>query len=427
MESDWLIRLVLLIISFLFSALFSGSEVSLFTIDKKRKEFLGEKKDLISRYINQLLDSPRRLLVTILLGNTIFNVAASILSVSVAIEFAKQNGYSVDLILLIQIIVLTILILIFGEITPKIWASKYPMQFARISAIPLYWISVLIYPISQTITDLIRSTVSKVKYDKTKSALRSSDLKDLADFGVETGSLEKNEHDLIDGIVSFEKITAREVMTPRVDITALSADTSVEEALKVINDSGHSRIPIYEESLDNIVGILYAKDLLQYIANPDSFHKISLKKLARKAYFIPETKLIGELMHEFQEKNLHIGIVVDEYGGTAGLISLEDIIEEIVGEIRDEYDKEEPPIKKIDEGKYIVLGKTDISELNETIGTKLDDENDDFDTLGGFIFNYAGEIPQKGYSFEKDGFRYVVQEVENKRINKVLIEKIETK
>ncbi len=424
---DSILKLIFLLISFLFSALFSGSEVSLFSLDKKRSEYLKDENSLINKYIVSLLDSPRRLLVTILLGNTVFNVAASILSVSIALDFAKLHGISVDLILLLQIVILTILILIFGEITPKIWASKYPLRFAKIAAIPLYWISVILYPISKTITDLTRAAVSKVKYDKKKTALYSSELKELADLGVETGSLEKNEHDLIDGLVSFGKIIAREVMTPRVDITALPVDANLDEALQVITESGHSRIPVYEESLDNVVGILYAKDLLQFLDTQQPPKRISLKKLSRKAYFVPETKLISELMHEFQEKNIHVGIVVDEYGGTSGLISLEDIIEEIVGEIRDEYDKEETEIKEIEKNKYLVLGKTDIAELNDTIGTNLEADNDDFDTLGGFIFNFAGEIPKEGYSFEKDNFRYTVKEIENKRINKVLIEKIESK
>ncbi len=425
MEKDWIIKLILLVVSFLFSALFSGSEVSLFSLDKKRGEFFKDKKNLVERYIVNLLDSPRRLLVTILLGNTVFNVAASILSVSIALDYAKAHGIPVDLILLIQIILLTILILIFGEITPKIWASKYPARFARMAAVPLYWINVLLYPFSQTITEITKATVSKVKYDKKKTALYSSELKDLADLGVETGTIEQNEHDLIDGLVSFGKIIAREVMTPRVDINALPVDANLEESLKVITESGHSRIPVYEENLDNIVGILYAKDLLQFIDSQRTPQRISLKKLSRKAYFIPETKLISELMHEFQAKNIHVGIVVDEYGGTSGLISLEDIIEEIVGEIRDEYDKEETEIQEIGENKYLVLGKTDIAELNDKIGTNLEAESDDFDTLGGFIFNYAGEIPMEGRSFKKGNFRYTVKEIENKRINKVLIEKLD--
>ncbi len=423
METDWFFRFILLFISLIFSALFSGSEVSLFSLEKKTGKVNDENSSRIDSYIEKLLESPRRLLVTILIGNTVFNVLASIVSVTLAIQIAGHYGWEVDIALISQIILITILILIFGEITPKVWASKYPYAFSKIIAVPLYWISVILYPIAKILTDVIRSSASKFKYDKRKSVLLSSDLKELADLGIEAGTLEEDEHELISGLVSFKKVTAREVMTPRVDITSISIDSQFDEALNIINESGHSRIPVYKESLDNILGILYAKDLLPFLGSGGET-KLSLPKIVRKAYFIPETKLISDLMREFQERNIHVGIVVDEYGGTSGLISFEDIIEEIVGEIRDEYDKEENEIINISENSFIVLGKTDVALLNEEIGTDLDADNDEYDTLGGFIFNYAGEIPTVNYSFEYEGFKYTVKEIVNKRINRVLVEKI---
>ncbi len=423
METDWFFKITLLIVSLLFSAMFSGSEVSLFSLDKLNVLKNKSESSFADVYIQRLLEAPRRLLVTILIGNTIFNVLTSIVSVTLAMEIAQKYNLEVDFVLIVQIIIITILVLIFGEITPKVFASKYPYSFAKVIALPLYWIGVFIYPISKILTDIIRTGTSKFKYDKRKSALKSSDLKELADLGVETGTLEEEEHELIHGLVSFKKVTTREVMTPRVDIIALQSDTGFEEALRVITESGHSRIPVYEENLDNITGILYAKDLLPYLStNKDK--NISLKKISRKPYFIPETKLISDLMHEFQEKNIHIGIVVDEYGGTAGLISLEDIIEEIVGEIRDEYDKEEAEIVKVADNSYMVLGKTDVAVFNEELGANLDADNDDFDTIGGYIFNQAGEIPKQNYTFEQDGFRFTIKEVSNKRINKVFVEKL---
>jgi len=423
LETDWFFKITLLIVSLLFSAMFSGSEVSLFSLDKLNVLKNKSESSFADVYIQRLLEAPRRLLVTILIGNTIFNVLTSIVSVTLAMEIAQKYNLEVDFVLIVQIIIITILVLIFCEITPKVFASKYPYSFAKVIALPLYWIGVFIYPISKILTDIIRTGTSKFKYDKRKSALKSSDLKELADLGVETGTLEEEEHELIHGLVSFKKVTTREVMTPRVDIIALQSDTGFEEALRVITESGHSRIPVYEENLDNITGILYAKDLLPYLStNKDK--NISLKKISRKPYFIPETKLISDLMHEFQEKNIHIGIVVDEYGGTAGLISLEDIIEEIVGEIRDEYDKEEAEIVKVADNSYMVLGKTDVAVFNEELGANLDADNDDFDTIGGYIFNQAGEIPKQNYTFEQDGFRFTIKEVSNKRINKVFVEKL---
>ncbi len=425
MDVGWYYKLFVLAILLIFSAFFSGSEVALFSLDKKKVKELKKDSKLIGEYVQNLLDYPRRLLITILLGNTLFNVGASILSVQLGFEFAHANNFPIDLILLIQIILLTILILIFGEITPKVWASKYPYKFTKFIAIPLYWISVLIYPVAKILTDLIKVFASKINIDRARTALAASELGDLADIGVEKGTIEEDEHLLIHGLVEFKEITAREVMTPRVDITAVAADASFEEVRSLITESGHSRIPLFEGNLDTVIGIMYAKDLLPYLGNGNSNKDIDLKKLARKALFIPESKLISELMHEFQEKNKHMGIVVDEYGGTAGLVSLEDILEEIVGEIRDEYDIEENEITKVNENSYLVLGKVSIDELNELLGSDFSSENDDYDTIGGFIFNNAGKIPDEGYNFKYEEFKFTVKDVINNRINSVLVEKLE--
>jgi len=361
------------------------------------------------------------LLITILLGNTLFNVASSIVSVSLALEFAKKYNYPIDFVLVIQIIVLTIAVLLLGEITPKLWASKFPLRFAKLVSIPLYWSNIVLYPITKILTEGLKSVFSKLKPVRKRTAILTSEIADLADLGVEKGTIEEEEQELIHGIVSFSSIMAREVMTPRVDITAVSVETGEEELIQIINESGHSRIPLYDESLDNILGIIYAKDMLKFVSNSNKHPKIELKKIARKAMFVPETKLISELFQEFKLKRMHIGIVVDEYGGTAGLISLEDILEEIVGEIVDEYDKEVAEIKKLDDSSYVVLGKTAIDEINELLGVNFSAENDDYDTVGGFIFNYAGTIPEQGYSFEMNGIRFVVKEIKNNRIEKVFV------
>lgn len=411
----------------IFSAFFSGSEVALFSLDKKQIKKLKEEKGAMNNYIVTLLDSPRRLLVTILLGNTIFNVAASILAVTLALDIANLYNLPVNIILIIQIILLTIFILIIGEITPKIFATKYPLKFSRLVAIPLYWISVLVYPIAKILTDIIKFFISKIKFDKSKTVLLPSEITDLADLGKEHGSIEDEEHELIHGLVEFKSVSVREVMTPRVDIDAIPDDATYEEVIKTITESGHSRIPLFNESLDNILGIIYAKDLLPYISKVRAKKNFRLKDICREAMFIPETKLISDLLHDFQEKNMHIGIVVDEYGGTAGLVSLEDILEEIVGEIRDEYDKEEAEIVKLGEDKYTVLGKLSIDDLNEIFDDDFSSENEDYDTVGGFIFNHAGMIPENKYVLDFKNYKFTVKEVANNRINKVIIEKLPRK
>lgn len=415
---------IIFIIFLILSGIFSGSEVALFSIDKRKLKEAHKKASLTIDYILQLLDTPKRLLVTILIGNTISNVTLAIIGVDLAIKYATDYNISPNLAVFIQIIITTILILFLGEVTPKVLATKNPVAFAKLISIPIYWISVILYPIAKVITDFLKLISSKFSFSNIKSAIAFNELQELADIGAEKGTIEENEHEIINGLVNFRTVLAREAMTPRVDIIAIPIDAGYYEVLKIITEAGYSRYPLYKENLDDIVGIIYAKDLLPYIHDEKLQRNLSLKNLARKALFIPETKKINELLHLFQESKLHIGIVVDEYGGTSGLISLEDVLEEIVGEIRDEYDQEESVFTKIDENKFIVLGKMKIDEFNELVESDFSSESDEYDTVGGFIFSHAGSIPKDGYAFEKNGFRFLVKDVINKRINKVLVEKI---
>lgn len=424
MDFDWPVLTGLLVILILCSAFFSGSEVALFSLDKKKIEKKFKNNNLIRRYLLLMVNSPRRLLVTILIGNTIVNVAASIVAVILAIHFAAYFSYPVEIVLTIQIIVLTILILILGELIPKITATKNPFTFAKIVSLPMYFFSLLIYPLAELITELIRLAVSKVKLDRFKSVLNRDEIHHLSALSHEKGAIEENEHNLITSIVSFGSLTVEEIMTPRVDIIAVPSDIKYNNLLKIITDSGHSRIPVYNENLDEVIGIIYAKDLLPFSKNPELRENVSLKKISRKAMFIPETKLISDLLREFQDKKMHLAIVVDEYGGTAGLVTLEDIIEEVVGEIWDEYDRAENPVTQIENNKWIALGKAPIEIVNELTGSSILNEDEDFDTLGGFILNYTGSIPQENFEFVQNNFKYIVKEIQQKRLKKILIEKI---
>lgn len=426
MDLDWSIKLAIIFVLLLGSAFFSGSEVALFSLDRKNLESGLDKTGVIYRYLTNLINYPRRLLVTILVGNTIVNVAVSIVAVSLAIDVSNYFDFSLDITLVIQIVVITILILLFGELFPKVIASKNPFKFAKIIAIPLNYCSIVIYPVAETITEIIKLSSSKLSFDKTKSALTKRELIDLANIGKEKGTIEDDEHSLISSIVSFAGLTVSEVMTPRVDIHAIAATDSYEKTVNVITQSGHSRIPVYQDSIDEIIGILFAKDLLAFIKTPHLVKDFSLKSLVKKTLFVPETKLIGDLLKEFQEKKVHLAIVVDEYGGTAGLISLEDIIEEVVGDIWDEFDKEENHIVQIIDNQYIVLGKTKLDEINETLDVNISVEDDDYDTLGGFILNKAGSIPKDNYTFVDQNLKFIVKEIQNKRIKKVIIEKLNT-
>ncbi len=423
MDIDWSVKLIAMIVFLGASAFFSGSEVALFSLDKRKIKSQFSGHPIILKYVNSLLEQPRRLLVTILIGNTLVNVAVSIIAVAFAIELAPQIGISEELAITFQIIILTLLILLFGELFPKVFASKKNVGFTKAVAIPLYWINVMIYPVSETLTEIIRAATSKIHIHKLKTVLTTDEIGELSDIGKEKGALEEEEHEIIKSIVSFRNILTSEIMTPRVDIKAIQSDASFDHVVSAINETGHSRFPLYNEDLDAIVGILSAKDILPFIKNGKPRIDINLSEIVRKAMFVPKTKKINDLLREFQSKKTHIAIVVDEYGGTAGLITLEDIIEEVVGEIWDEYDKEEDMINKIDENRYLVLGKTPIDEINEAIGSKVIIEETDFETIGGLVFKQAGTIPKEGYSFKINNFKFTVKEIHRKRINKVLIEK----
>ena len=424
MHIFWHYKLILLFILIFCSAFFSGSEVSLFSLDKKRLKLIIESNPLIERYLEQLLEHPRRLLVTVLVGNTVINVAASIIAVSLALEFAKSSPLSVNIILTLQIILLTIVILIFGELTPKIWASRRPISFAKAVAIPLYWINVFIYPLTETLTELIKLSVSKINFHKFKTAILSEEIGELANLSHERGALIEEEHGLINNIVSFKSVHVHEVMTPRVDMTCASIDLNFNEVLNIITDSGHSRIPLFENDLDKILGVIYAKDMLPYIRNKELGKNFTLSSIARKALFVPRMKMINDLMGEFQEKKMHLAIVVDEFGGTAGLITMEDILEEILGEIRDESDKGESIITKIDDNSFIALGNLPVDDLRELLQSEEIPLEGDYETLAGLVLNYAGHIPKEGYSFQLENYKFTVKEVNNKRIKKVLLEKL---
>jgi len=424
LEIEWLYQVVLLVVMLILSAFFSGSEVAFFSIKQKSLEENLKTPKIITRYASSLLAFPRRLLITILVGNTLANVATSIISVSIALDLAQKYDIQLNLALTIQIVLITIIILIFSELLPKVFASKKPQLTVKIVAIPMYLISTIIYPVSEIITEIIRVTFSKLKFDKTKTAITEKELSDLAELGHERGTLEEDEQEIISSFVEFKSVLVGEVMTPRVDIIAVPYNIEIEELIKIINSSGYTRFPVYKENLDKILGIVHAKDLLQYLNKSTFVREETLDRITREVLFVPERKKISEMLKEFQQKKMHSAIVVDEFGGTSGLITLEDIIEEIIGEIWDEHDQEENPVKIISPEKISVLGKVSISELNELIGNDLIPESNDYDTIAGLVINKAGDIPREGYSFNLENYKLTVKEVLKKRIKRIEIDKI---
>lgn len=423
MEIDWLFQIILLVILLILSSFFSGSEVAFFSIKQKKIEEEFKSSRVIYRYINNLISFRRRLLITILVGNTLANVAASIVSVSLALEIASLYGIKVNLILTVQIILITIIILLFCELLPKVFASKHPHLTIKIIVFPIYIFSLVIYPISESITEIIRLTFSKLKLDKSKTASTEKEISYLADPGHERGTLEDDEQEIISSFVESKTVLVSEVMIPRLDIVAFSFDVSSEVIIDTINKSGFSRFPVYKDNLDKILGVVHAKDLLRFLRNKSFIKEDTIKKITREVLFVPEGKKISEMLKEFQQKKMHMAIVVDEFGGTSGLITLEDIIEEIIGEIWDEHDPEENPVKILSPEKISVLGKVNVTEFNEIIGRELIPTSDDYDTIAGLVIKQAGDIPKEGYSFHLGEYKLTVKEVLKKRIKRIELEK----
>ncbi len=427
MDIDWQLKIVIVILLLCLYVFISGSEAAFVLIKKKKITGYGktgpDEKNvkLKDRYLNYFFENPRQLLTAILVMKTLIKVAVLIFAVSFVFEYSSYPFGSPAILLILLIFLASLIFIFIGELIPKTWISKRSELLIGAAVFPLYWINIFIYPVSETIAEIARIMLQ----GKKEKARQIEDGDDSGKLNKKQKEEIEEEQELIQGIVDLHSVDVREVMTPRVDIYAVPANADFDELLEIITSSGYSRLPLYKDDLDDILGIIHTKDILTYLKNEEQRRQLSLSKIARKAMFIPGTKRINDLLREFQEKKMHIAIVVDEFGGTSGLITLEDILEEIIGEIRDEYDQEENPVTKIDEKTFLVLGKLSIDELNELLNLNLHPNNGDYETLAGLILNYAGQIPKDGYSFSIENYKFTVKEVLNKRIKKVLIEKIE--
>ena len=394
----------------LLSAFFSGSETAFFSLTKIQLKKMEKKRSRSNRRIFRLLKNPRELLIIILLGNTIVNVAASSSAALIAISLGNKylSHLSQSLIIAIEIILMTILILIFGEITPKLLAFSSPEKIASFSSFFLEIIKYILWPLIK-ILEFISSIFSVKKSTVTNSDLTSEDFKNLISSKAAQNSLEESEKKIISSIFRFSSTLAKEIMTPRVDIIAVDSSEGLKKVKEQIVKSGYSKIPIYKTNIDNIIGIVYAKDV---ILNPA---KKTLAALLRPSLFITENTKIQNLLNQFKNKKIQIAIVVDEYGGTSGLLSLEDILEELVGEIMDEYDKEKPTISQLNDNEYEISGMCSIPELNETFNLNIDDE--EYDNLAEFLYDNFNKVPQKNESFiYKGSVKFTITNIKAQRI-----------
>lgn len=419
MEIDLSFKLFSVLIFLFACSFFSIAESVFFTLDKNNiLEYFGKHSSL-KRYALNLIEDPKKLVITILIGNTASFVSLIIFATELIWDYSLIINFQTKFDSVFQIIFIVLLIIISSEIIPNAVVKKHYLNCAKICVIPIYWFAVLVYPISVLILETVNLFKSKFKFRKYFSSISEREI-NYNSVGFEKDNIEESEQELIQGIVEYKTVVVREVMKPRVDIIAVSADSNFEQLMKIILTSGHSRIPVYKENLDQILGIIYSKDLLPFVFDKNKQKQFSISNIARKALFVPETKLINELMKEFQEKKLHIAVAVDEYGGTSGIITLENIIEEIVGELRD--DDDEAPIIKLNENSFLVNGTVAIDEVNELLNIDLMQQ--EIDTIGGFVFNFAGTIPTEGFNFDFEGYKFSVKQISKNRIQKILIEKI---
>lgn len=403
--------IIIFIFLLILSAFFSGTETAYFHIRKHRKE-TPEK-------IKSVLDSPQRLLVSLLTGNTIVNVTIAFLAAYITANAADEYKWSESTLILMEVLIVSFVILVFGEILPKMIAIKNSKEFALRMYTPLKVMMFILSPIAQGFNAITNVVIKVLPFRKEKIFDSEEELIILAELGEEEGTLQEEESDMIQSIFDFKEKTVGEIITPRVDIVSLKSDESIDKAMDIIGERQFSKIPIYKETIDNIKGILYAKDIIPYLMG--SRPNVNLQTLARQPFFVPETKPIDDLMKEFKLRKTSIAIVVDEWGGTEGLVTLEDVVEEVMGEIRDPYDQEESNVLKQSDGSFIVDGSLTIYDLQEETDIEFPEERD-YDTLGGFILDILTDIPKKGEKVEFNNMVFTVQTVENNRIGKIKIQ-----
>ncbi|MEC8606468.1 MAG: gliding motility-associated protein GldE [Bacteroidota bacterium] len=400
------------------SALLSGSEVAMFSISNKQRFDLEDQNKNANKRVLTLLKEPKKLLATILIANNFINVSIVMASNFVFNNLIIEGSISDTMNFIIQVIVITFLILLFGEVIPKVYANNYNLKFSKFMAIPLQLLKKLFYPISQI---LVNSTnLIDKRIEKRKESIQANELEHALNLTVDSVDNE-DEKKILEGIVKFGNTDVKQIMTPRTDVISFEITTPFNELMSELKEIKYSRIPVFEDSFDKIKGILYAKDLLGKMNEKKNF---KWPNLLREPKFVPENKKLDDLLKEFQEEKTHIAIVVDEYGGSSGIVSLEDVLEEIVGEITDEFDEEDVNYKKLDELNYIFDGKTtliDIYKLLDIDGEIFEKEKGESDTIAGFCIEQAGKILLKNEKISFDRYTITVEAADKRRIKKVKI------
>ena len=410
------IGLIILIILLIGSALVSASEVAYFSFRPEDIENLKTNRDKKSKAILKLYSNPEKLLSTVLVANNTINITIVLLA---AFLSSRTFDFSMDPVLgfITNVVVITFLLLFFGEVMPKVYASRNQITMAKLMAYPLTVLEKVFQPVTSLL--IFSSAFVKRRTGTRRSNISMDDLSDA----LELTSEDFNEDEkILKGIVNFGNINVSAIMCSRVDVTAIDIKSGFDKIVPVIIDSGFSRIPVYSGSFDNVKGILYAKDVVPYTNNPGSF---KWQALLRPPYFVPETKKINDLLKEFQTKKIHMAVVIDEYGGTSGIVTLEDILEEIVGEITDESDDDQSLFRKLDETTYIFEAKISLNDFCKVVNIEedlFDEIRGESETLAGLILEMTGEIPQKDKTIKYGDFLFRIESADKRRIKEIRVE-----
>jgi putative hemolysin len=408
-----LLQMLALLALIVCSALLTGAEAAYFSLGRARLARMADQSGGTGGP-PVLIERPHDLLVTLLVGITLINIGSAGLAAHLADQLVGPRFGPV-----VEMLGMTVLLTTFGEVLPMTLAVKYPERFLALVGRPVSWLGTALTPVRAVLGGLTALTVQLIGRDRqSQPELTEEELRTLVDVGASEGVVEREEREMIHKVFELEDTLVRSVMVPRTDMFCLVIDTPREQVLPALRENLHSRVPVYEGSLDVIIGILYTKDLLPYVATglPADF---DLRTQLHPPYFVPESKRADALLQEFQAKKLHMAIVVDEYGGTAGLVALEDLLEELVGEIADEYDEPERLIQRLDDSTFRVSGKLAVDDLNTAAGLSI--SNESYTTVGGWVLDLFGRVPRKGERRETPQLVVTVEKVERTRVVEVLI------
>lgn len=420
MDSSDASQILILLILLLLSAFFSSAETCLTTVNKMRMKTMAEEHVKNANTVLKLIEQPTQLLSAILIGNNVVNLTASSLTTSFAIHLAQKNGLSSYSSAWVGIAtgILTVVILIFGEIVPKSLATVNSEKMALIYAKPIYALTTVLRPLAYIMNGISNGLLRLFHIDPShQPTITENELRTIVDVSHEEGVIESEERKMITNVVDFGDSLAKDVMVPKMDVEFASIDLTYEELISCYSKEKFTRMPVYKESRDNIVGIINLKDLFFYQGSRKNFN---ISDVMREPYFTYEYKKISELFFEMKQESIPMAIVLDEYGATAGLLTIEDLIEEIVGEIRDEYDaNEEDEITKVDDSTYIMLGVAKLDDIDDKLGIKI--ESEDYDSIAGHVINLLDHFPDAGETISDQFAEYTVVEAAKNRIDKVKV------